>query len=326
MHNQECAILVTAYNRPFYFSKCLDALERNKEALTMPCIFALDGGPGSTQREHSSLIHKSKLKSPIILARERNYGCAKNHLDAYRFVFEWCRFKKIIMIQEDIIISPTYVKFLLNAHAWATKKYTNIGAVHGFSYCFSSLGKKKAQANLLAEDNIYWIFRTFCMDSTAWQIIKPIMHTYESYVDCIPLDSAHARMRTKPDLAPVSKKIRKWMRTLIKHKKQKVQKGSLESLYSDHFLNIFLRDETYVNEDNLMAFAFFMNDLVKLRSIVNRAITIGKYGISKASEIELAAIENSMKLDVIDSDELMNEFVLIKQKHHFMVSPFKDKK
>ena len=154
LKKQDGAVLVIAYNRPAYFMRCIESLEKNKEAMEMPFIFALDGGSRATQKEHLDIIKKAKLKHKIILLRERNYGCPKNHIDAYRFAFDWCAFKKIIVVQEDVVVSPTYISFLLNFHSWATKNYLNIGAVQAWSYCFLSKEEKIKQKNLIAENNL----------------------------------------------------------------------------------------------------------------------------------------------------------------------------
>ena len=320
-NNQETAVLIVAYNRPEYFSECIQSLEKNKEAQNIPFIFALDGGLESKQKENLEIIKKAKLKHKIILLRHRNYGCPKNHIDAYRFVFDWCAFKKMIMVQEDILVTPTYITFILNFHTWATTTYTNIGAVHGFSYCFLSPEEKQKKQSLIAEDNIYWLFRTFCMDSHAFHKIKPIMYRYEYFIDQIPATKEYAKMRSKPGLWDGADCIRAWMHNLIDTRSNKKNNLlSLNSSYTHMFRQEFLSKNAYVNEDNIMAFSFFMHDLVKLRSMVNRVITIGKYGISENSFSEVDSFDGKIILDILKNDKKIDTFYLTDDRHFFIDS------
>ncbi len=318
-NKQDIAVLIVAYNRPEYFLACIQSLEKNKEAQNIPFIFALDGGSQSSQKENLEIIKKAKLKHKIILLRPRNYGCPKNHIDAYRFIFDWCTFKKMIMVQEDILVTPTYINFILNLHRWATSTYTNIGAVHGFSYCFLSAEEKQAKQTLIAEDNIYWLFRTFCMDSHAFHKIRSIMYAYEHFIDQIPHANEYAKMRSKPGLWDGADTIRAWMKNLIQkrtHKKNNLL--CLNSSYVNMFRSEFLSRSAYVNEDNIMAFSFFMHDLVKLRSIVNRVVTIGKYGISENSFSEVDSLDNKIILDILKNDEMLTIFDLNNDTHFFI--------
>jgi len=76
---------------------------------------------------------------------------------------------------------------MLNLHEWASATYSNIGAVQGWSYCFLSKQEKEAQNNLVAENNLYWSFVTFCISGQSWNTIKTIMYTYENFIDQISL-------------------------------------------------------------------------------------------------------------------------------------------
>ena len=316
IQKQEHAIMVIAYNRPAYFMRCIESLEKNKEATEIPFIFVLDGGSHATQKENLEIIKKAKIKHKIIISRKRNYGCPKNHIDAYRFAFDWCAFNKIIVIQEDVIVTPTYISFMLNFHSWATNKYHNIGAVQAWSYCFLSPEEKIIQKNLVAENNLYWSFVTFCMGSAAWNTIKKIIYRYEYFIDQIPQTDAYEKMRSKPDIWQDAEDINKWMNSCIQGKKDTRQTDTyiLESIYKNVFRNSFL-SICLPYEDLVMGLSFYLKDLVKLRSIVNRAVHIGKQGISELSAFEMDILEDKLKLDTIENDHLIKEFSLIEELH-----------
>jgi len=319
-NKQENAVLVLAYNRPAYLKQCLKSLEQNEEAAETPFIFALDGGLNSTQKENLEIIKKSKIKNKIILTRNRNYGCPKNHVDAYRFVFDWCKFKKMIMLQEDIIVSSTYLSFILHLHSWASKSYSNIGAVHGFSYCLLPPQQKYVRQNLVTEDSLHWLFRTFCMDQKAWNKIRKTLYDYEKFIDQIPHTNIYNRERSKPIVWEQASLILDWMRELVTHKMPNSSCSHiLHSEYLSFFENIYL-NENSPNEDIIMGLAFFLNDLVKLRSIVNRAITIGKEGISEDSLVEANIYDKILKLDILPYDARVSSFQLISEQHIFYIN------
>lgn len=316
IHKQEHAVLIIAYNRPEYFIRCIESVEKNKEAAEIPFIFALDGGSYATQKENLALIKKAKLKHKIIVVRDRNYGCPKNHIDAYRFAFDWCGFKKIIVIQEDVLVSPTYISFMFNLHNWATKNYKNIGAVQAWSYCFLSPEEKEKQKNLVAENNLHWSFVTFCMGSAAWNSIKPYIYRYESFIDQIPVTDIYQKARSKPDLWEGADAIKNWMTNSIHTKKNRLETGThiVESIYKHAFKNSFL-SICLPYEDVVMGLSFYLKDLVKLRTIVNRAVHIGRQGISALSAFEMDILEDTLKLDTLEHDDLIKEFSLIQELH-----------
>ncbi len=314
--NHEQAVMVIAYNRPAYFMRCIESLEKNKEATEIPFIFALDGGSRATQKEHLEIIKKAKLKHKIILLRERNYGCPKNHIDAYRFAFDWCAFKKIIVIQEDVVVTPTYISFMFNFHRWATKNYINIGAVQAWSYCFLSKEEKIKQKNLVAENNLYWSFVTFCMGSQAWNSIKSSIFRYECFIDQIPVTDNYEKARSKPDIWEGAEDIQKWIYNSIHGKKESINRAPriLESIYKHVFRNSFL-SICLPYEDIVMGLSFYLKDLVKLRAIVNRAVHIGREGISELSAFEMDSLDDKLKLDSIEDDASIEDFQLIEELH-----------
>ena len=211
----DTAILIIGYNRPHYLSQCIASLEKHKQTDNICFIFALDGGEEATQKEHSELIEKASFKDKIILLREHNYGCPKNHIDGQRFAFDWCRFKEVIVLQEDMEVASNFIPFMLNFHRWATKNYTNIGATSGSSFSFLSEQDKKTKNNLVAEDDAWWLFRSYCIDSYAWETIKHTLYSYEEIIDQIPTTHTYAQARSKPELWEESYKIKHFTDTLL---------------------------------------------------------------------------------------------------------------
>lgn len=311
--DQDTAILVVAFNRPDYLQQCIKSIEANPESEYMPCIFALDGGPKSKQEENIALIEESSIKRKIILLRDRNYGCPKNHIDAKRFAFNWCNFKRVIITEDDILISPQYIRFILNLHDWATTKYDNIGAVQAWSYCFLPASEKQKKLDLVRENDRCWSFVTYCIDLVAWKKIEPVLYTYESFIDEIPSTEEFDKARSKPSFWFGAEKIRQWIYGIVNGKKDPgIHQGSefLASRYNKLFRDFFKRRNLQPNQDNLMGLSFFMNDLIKLSTVVNRAIHIGAEGISFNQDLFIKHNYHKIILDTFTQDCQITKFNL----------------
>lgn len=303
------AVLVLAYNRPDYFEKCLKALEKNPESEYMPFIFALDGGSGSKQKELSELIKNSNIKNKQILMREYNYGCPKNYIDAQRYAFDTCKFEKLIVIEDDVVITDSYISLMLNFHTWANQQYSNIGVVQGWSLCWLSPEQKANRLDQVTENSLYWSFVTYCLDKKTWNTIKPLLYTFEKYIDTIPLK--YKKERSRPEFSSLDKHIREWVKDSVKHKKKIFKSGDYISAYSKKHEKAFLSKKFKPNIDHVMGFALYMNNLIKLKTVVNRALHIGVEGITTNTVLFNNWKYNAMKLDCFAEDKDRKNFKLI---------------
>lgn len=309
-HKQDVAVLVAAYNRPEYFIQCIQSIEQNPQVDSLVFIFALDGGPESKQDENRAIVDASRIRHKIFLLHDRNYGCPKNHIDSKRFAFEWCGFKKVIVMEEDVVVTPHYFTFLLNLHSWATQEYDNIGATQAWLQCYLSIEEKAEQLNYVQEDPMYWSFVTYCIDNRCWQKIRHIMYTFEDFVDQIPHTDEYAKQRSKPALWHGMQEIRQWVHSMVEEKIQQKQIIGPSSLASKLSLtNEFLSPQFLAAQDVIMGFAFYMCDLIKLQSIVNRVIHIGAHGISTNEELYNVHYK-AMNLDIFERDKFLKNFLL----------------
>ena len=74
-------------------------------------------------------------------------GCPKNHIDSKRFMFDWCKFSQVIVMEEDLLVSRHYFKTLLNLYHWAKKSYSNIEP-----YSYGPIAKILKKQNKNASD------------------------------------------------------------------------------------------------------------------------------------------------------------------------------
>ena len=100
------AIAMTAYNRPDYLQKTLEALARNPESQTLPFLFLLDGGPNAKQQELIEIIDSFHFPHCFIVAFPENLGCERNTVELKTFVFEHCGFKKVVVMEDDLLVPP----------------------------------------------------------------------------------------------------------------------------------------------------------------------------------------------------------------------------
>lgn len=291
---QPIGIAVIAYNRPHYLAKLIDSIEKNEESKTLPFYFFLDGGPNAKQKEISELIEKSKIMYKEIITQKRNFGLVKNHIDAKRFMFDWCEFNKVIILEDDLIFGPFYFKLILNLDKWASQNYDNIGIVSCWSYCFLNEAQKNKVLNWVKPScpNWWWNMVTYCLDKKVWDNIKSILYEYEAkFIDKIPKTDEYAQARSRPSLWSNSKKIAAWAIELANNKinsssnlKPSNKKFNANDVNSKIQRAFNKKIEKFclgnLHEDSMMAFSLWLKDYVKIETVVNRVQHIGLDGIS----------------------------------------------
>ncbi|MED4753942.1 glycosyltransferase [Brevibacillus choshinensis] len=309
--NQAVAILVVAYNRPEYLKEVIDSLAKNPESSTFPFYFFLDGGPGAKQEENITIIQQSPIVKKEIITRNRNYGCAKNLIDARRFLFDWCQYEKVIVVEDDIILSPHYIRFLLALHQWARKNFNNVGVVQGWSYCFLTREDKKEKLKLVRDSGSYWwSFVSYCLDQEVWQAISPILYEYEtSFINKIPWSEEFYKERSKPGLSSFGPDIRSWVKQLIDtHAPIPAKEGKSLKTTFDLRAQFAAMNYDITMQDLMTGFALWKAGYVKLESVVNRARHIGKYGVTVDEGLFHLLQHDKITLDHFDEDRTITEF------------------
>lgn len=310
-NNQSTAIVIIAYNRPYYLKKLIESLEENPESQTLPFYFILDGGSRATQSENCAVINTSKIKHKEIILRERNYGYAKTIIDTNRFIFDWCKFDKMIFMEEDLIVSPYYIRLLLALHKWAKENYSNVGVVQTYSFCFLSKEEKRQKLNLVQPSGFYWwSFVSYCIDKEVWDDIKAVLYEYESrFVDAIPQTDEFFKERSRPSLWTGANDIRKWLRTLLKTRLP--LKISDKKLFVDNKVDIRPKldaNNFEPNGDLMFGFALWMKHYVKIKTTVNRAKHIGEVGITFDHHFYQEMKHNKINLDNFEEDAILSNF------------------
>ncbi len=312
---QPVGILIVAFNRPDYLAQVITSLEHNPESQTLPFYFFLDGGPHAKQPENVALINASKIKDKTIILRERNYGCPKNHIDSKRFMFDWCNFEKVIVIEEDLEVSPSFINLNLKLHEWAKKTYSNVGVVQCWSYCYLTKEEKLKHLHEIEDsEKQCWSFVGYCFDKEIWNHMKPILYEYESFVDQIPYTQDCARGRSKPGESLMAQPIRAWVKNLIAQRKPMVEaagKHCIPTTVDAWFNNTFCAETFQPNQDVMTIFSLLMAGYIKVRTIVNRARHIGAEGLSTNKD-EFNNVFKNIKFDnFVAEDIALHDFTLV---------------
>jgi hypothetical protein len=304
--HQPTAILVVAFNRPQYLARVIASLERNPESQTLPFYFFLDGGPHAKQQENIDLINASAIKNKVIISRPRNYGCPKNHIDAKRFLFDWCGFNQVIILEEDLEVSPSFIHINLALHQWAKKNFSNVGVVQCWSYCYLSKEEKLKQLNVVEDtSNMLWSFVGYCLDQEVWDNMKSILYTYELFVDQIPHSDQCSLHRSKPGKSNMAPSIRAWVKELMSKRQPPVKRSDKAIFPSNSDIigqHSYSSDELQLNQDIMTSFALWMAGYIKIRTIVNRAVHIGEEGISTDKD-NFQSVFMPIKLDCFASED-----------------------
>lgn len=111
-------IALFAYNRPWHIRQAIEALQRNDLAKESK-LFIFSDGP----KDNSSEIEVSKVrkylktlcgfKQIITIERSSNLGLSQSIITGVTEIVN--KFKKIIVLEDDLVVSPYFLKFMNDA-------------------------------------------------------------------------------------------------------------------------------------------------------------------------------------------------------------------
>lgn len=109
---------VFCYNRVSKLKRCIDALLTNPECLEMDIVFFSDGpkkgaDPTPIKEVRNYIDSLEGFKSVIKHYREENLSTGPNFRTGLTFLSE--NFERFIVIEDDLIVSPNYIKYLTDA-------------------------------------------------------------------------------------------------------------------------------------------------------------------------------------------------------------------
>ncbi len=261
------ALFTASYNRPDLFLELLAGLELNLEDLENIDIFHyIDGGVNSKQSEIVALIERTKLPCKEVIIREENYGVGRNLIGARRDLFDVKGYERVILVEEDLIPGPNFVKTNLNLANWA-KQFNDVGMVQVWNLPKETITEK----HLALVEPSHTHFVTYCLDVEVWNEIKETLYEYE-----------------KKYLTGVSYQNKKWRKIRKKFMKpryapeRKIREGPLLIPKDRQHPPPFgpkLKRIVPTGQDAVTSLALWEKGFIRIATIAPRALLKGEDGV-----------------------------------------------
>jgi len=129
-------VVLFTYNRPWHTEKSIDAL-RNNVLADQSELFIFSDGPRSTEEKVAVDSVRKYLKTIIgfekvsIVEREGNLGLANSIISGVSEIVN--RFGRVIVLEDDLVCSPFFLKYMNEALDYYEKEMTVI-SIHGYVY------------------------------------------------------------------------------------------------------------------------------------------------------------------------------------------------
>ena len=170
------ALFTVSFNRPDLMQQLLDGLKENIEDLSGIDVYHyIDGGPKSDQPAIQKIIQDSEVPCTSVILREENYGVGRNLIGARRDLFDVHGYERVILIEDDLIPGPNFIKTTLSLADWA-KSYNDVGMVQVWNLPHREI----TEADLDIVEPTHEHFYSYCIDVEVWNEIKETIYAYES--------------------------------------------------------------------------------------------------------------------------------------------------
>ncbi len=267
------AIFTASFNRPDLMEELLNGLTKNIDDLHGIDIYHyIDGGPRSKQDEIKSIIDKSGVPYTAIVLREENYGVGRNLIGARRDMFDVHGYKRVILIEDDLIPGPNFVKTTLSVADWA-RDYDDIGMVQVWNLPDRPVSETDLDIVVPSHEHFY----TYCIDVEVWDEIKDTLYEYERlYLDGVSYVDKDWRAIRKHFMKPRYSKVRKLRqgKTFL----------AAEYPHPPPF-GSRLKRTVPTGQDAITALALWEKGFIRLATLAPRAIMKGVDGVHSTAKI-----------------------------------------
>jgi hypothetical protein len=283
--NKDTAVAIIACNRINYYKEVLEALAPQLEGYPVYVFLDKPEDPNQVdlQEKHEALT-KFLVPSAKIIKRDVNFGCGLNIVDAREQLFTNLGYQKVFVFEDDLVVSPDYLEYCEKLWDWS-RQFSNVGAVQGWSRCFSNLSEKRRKNKEVhvTFDNAWG----YLMGKDCWDAIRPDMLDYVTFLS--------DRLYANRDNMRISRWNHKFKQlNFVPRGDNPFELDPLSKLMEASTLNNLPTGQdgtTYI----LMRHAGF----VRVASTVNRAKYIGKTGIHSTSDLFLRSGLDRITLDYI---------------------------
>ena len=266
------AILLLGFNRVDYFGQTFAALQANDAAHDCDLHVYLDGGEKAKQDEIVALVKASTFENVNYVLRDKNWGIGRHLIDARRTLFDELNYERVILLEDDMILAPSYIQTVLDLSKWS-QQYCDVGTVMAYNINADSLEQQQSQhQHVIATNRHFW---GYVLTRDVWQIIKPIVYDFESkyLMKTSYAKRSHFRIRWMF--------MRSWM-----SKKRQARSGKRmvpDECLSAPFPKIPRKSPT--SQDAITALALWHHGFARITTRVSRAQYIGVEGFSFSPEV-----------------------------------------
>lgn len=282
-----CPIVICAFNRPEFFSKCLEHISKtiNLKENEIPVYVFCDGGPNSKQKEISEIISNYPIVTETF--NQNTHLHVAKHIHFIReTIFDKMKYDRIMFIEEDILTSPYYYDFINRAFDWFEKHDQTVGVVNSSIICHETLDKKISN-RMHFVDGLHSL-TNYIMSKNTWNLIRPIMQEYVDKFDYNKLD----------------------IPGIISWAKDKLLKSNAEK--AKRFCNSSFFNTFVSSQDSISNIAMRVNNICYISSGVNRVLNIGNVGVH-INPVIFEKLYGGINLDIIeeDKDEFNSDIIIL---------------
>lgn len=267
------AIFTASFNRPDLMQELLSGLAKNIDDLEeIDVHHYVDGGPKAKQSEIEAIIKESGVPYSSIVLREENYGVGRNLIGARRDLFDVHGYKRVILIEDDLIPGPNFIKTTLSLADWA-RAYADIGMVQVWNLPQQSVSENDLDVVVPTHEHFY----TYCIDVEVWNEIKETLYEYEHrFLEGVSYAKKDWRAIRKRFMKPRYSKLR-----VIRQGKTLL---GAEHPHPPPF-GPRLKRTVPTGQDAITALALWEKGFVRLATLAPRAVMKGVDGVHSTAKV-----------------------------------------
>ena len=267
------AIFTASFNRPDLMQELLVGLANNIDDLEgIDVHHYVDGGPKAKQSEIEAIIKESGVPYTSIVLREENYGVGRNLIGARRDLFDHHGYERVILIEDDLIPGPNFIKTTLSLADWA-REYADIGMVQVWNLPQQSVSEDDLDVVVPTHEHFY----TYCINVEVWNEIKDTLYEYErQYLDGISY--------TKKDWRAIRKRFMKPRYSKLRTIRQGKTLLDAEHSHPPPF-GPRLKRNVPTGQDAITALALWQKGFIRLATLAPRAVMKGVDGVHSTAKV-----------------------------------------
>ncbi len=267
------AIFTASFNRPDLMQELLGGLANNIDDLEgIDVHHYVDGGPKAKQSEIEAIIKESGVPYTSIVLREENYGVGRNLIGARRDLFDVHGYERVILIEDDLIPGPNFIKTTLSLADWA-REYADIGMVQVWNLPQQPVSVDDLDVVVPTHEHFY----TYCIDVEVWNEIKETLYEYERrYLEGVSYAKKDWRAIRKRFMKPRYSKLR----TIRQGKTLLNANHSHPPPFGPR-----LKRTVPTGQDAITALALWEKGFVRLATLAPRAVMKGVDGVHSTAKV-----------------------------------------